>query len=94
LAAGAPPGTRPRAFSCSAPRLPALAPADPAARCAAAGDQHLKYLAWAQSDRAPVVRAAAVSALVRLYDVEANLLQMKEFTGRWAPAACGAPALL
>jgi cohesin complex subunit SA-1/2 len=46
------------------------------------GDQYLKYLAWAQSDKAPAVRAAAVAALLRLYSVDDNLLQMAAFTGR------------
>jgi hypothetical protein len=61
--------------------------ASPAAhrpRPPSAGDQYLKYLAWAQSDRAPVVRAAAVAALVRLYGVEDNLMTLREFTGRCA----------
>jgi len=46
-------------------------------------DSYLKYLAWAQSDAHPVVRAAAVAAIDRLYQDADNLPRLTEFTGRF-----------
>ena len=46
-------------------------------------DAYLKYLAWAQSDRDPSVRQAAVAAIGRLYADADNLPRLGEFTGRF-----------
>jgi len=45
---------------------------------------YLKYLAWALSDKDAVVRHAAVSAILRLYEDEKNVVQLRDFTNRFA----------
>ncbi|GBF99460.1 hypothetical protein Rsub_11946 [Raphidocelis subcapitata] len=56
-----------------------------AAACPATflSDSYLKYLAWAQSDAHPAVRAAAVAAIEALYQDSDNLPRLTEFTGRF-----------
>ncbi|GMH33633.1 hypothetical protein BSKO_01467 [Bryopsis sp. KO-2023] len=51
-------------------------------------DNYLKYVAWAMSDRAPVVRLAAVKALLNLYEDDDNALPLHEFTVRFNTRMC------
>ena len=55
---------------------------DPAAHM---GDAMLKYLAWALSDRAAPVRAAALDALLALYAVPESRSPLRPFTERFSP---------
>ncbi|KAL3143333.1 hypothetical protein ABBQ38_002169 [Trebouxia sp. C0009 RCD-2024] len=48
-------------------------------------DQYLKYVAWALSDREPMVRDTAVTSLLELYSDEDNVEPMHELTTRFAP---------